>query len=145
MATALSPAARAETNLAIDSKLPPSESVALGIPKGQIEAAIAKLDAAQANVAAIEALKEGDNVAYIYGRAANKRILSGTVAATKKNEKGAVQLKVEHGTGFDAEFHLIDSTALLFTAEEIEAAQTDIDATVAAAKAAAEDKQQAST
>lgn len=36
--------ARAETNLAIDSKLPPSESVALGIPKGQVEAAIGKLD-----------------------------------------------------------------------------------------------------
>jgi len=102
----------------------------------KIDAAIAKLDAQQANVDAIEALKSGDNVAYVYGRAANKRILSGTVAATKKNEKGAVQLKVEHGTGFDAEFHLIDSSALLFTAEEIEAAQTDIDATVATAKAA---------
>ncbi len=38
------PAARAETALAIDPKLPPSETVALGIPKGQVEAAIAKLD-----------------------------------------------------------------------------------------------------
>ncbi len=37
-------AARAEMNLAIDSKLPPSESVALGIPKGQVETAIGKLD-----------------------------------------------------------------------------------------------------
>jgi hypothetical protein len=109
----------------------------------KIDAAIAKLDAQQANVDAIEALKSGDNVAYVYGRAANKRILSGTVAATKKNDKGAVQLKVEHGTGFDAEFHLIDSSALLFTAEEIEAAQTDIDATVAAAKAAEAAKQAA--
>jgi hypothetical protein len=109
----------------------------------KIDAAIAKLDAQQANFDAIEALKSGDNVAYVYGRAANKRILSGTVAATKKNEKGAVQLKVEHGTGFDAEFHLIDSSALLFTAEEIEAAQADIDATVAAAKAAEAAKQAA--
>ncbi|MDQ0506514.1 serine hydrolase [Xanthobacter agilis] len=38
------PARGAETGLAIDPKLPPSESVALGIPKGQLDAAIAKLD-----------------------------------------------------------------------------------------------------
>ncbi|MFG1419556.1 serine hydrolase [Xanthobacter sp. V0B-10] len=38
------PTASAETALAIDPKLPPTETVALGIPKGQVEAAIAKLD-----------------------------------------------------------------------------------------------------
>lgn len=37
-------AAQAQTTLAIDPKLPPSQSVALGIPKGQIDAAVAKLD-----------------------------------------------------------------------------------------------------
>lgn len=34
----------AEGALAIDPKLPPSDSVALGIPKGQVDAALAKLD-----------------------------------------------------------------------------------------------------
>lgn len=38
------PRAGAETALAIDPKLPPAETVALAIPKGQVDAAIAKLD-----------------------------------------------------------------------------------------------------
>jgi len=100
----------------------------------KIDEKIAALENAAANAAAIEALKAGDAVAYVYGRALNKRVLSGTVAATKKNEKGIVQLKVEHGEGFDAEFHLIDATALLFSSEEIEKAQADIDAAKAAAE-----------
>lgn len=105
----------------------------------KIAAAIAKLDATQANADAIEALVPGATVAYVYGRALNKRVLSGMVAATKKNEKGVVQLKVSHGEGFDAEFHLIDSAALLFTLADIEAAQFDIElAKEEAAKAAAE-------
>lgn len=100
----------------------------------KIDEKIAALENAAANEAAIEALKAGDAVAYVYGRALNKRVLSGTVSATKKNDKGIVQLKVEHGEGFDAEFHLIDATALLFNSEEIEKAQADIDAAKAAAE-----------
>lgn len=88
---------------------------------------IAALEATVANEAAIEALSAGDEVVYVYGRALNKRVLSGTVSATKKNDKGVVQLKVEHGEGFDAEFHLIDATALLFGSEEIEKAQAEIE------------------
>lgn len=104
----------------------------------KINEKIAALEAGAANVAAIEALTAGDAVAYVYGRALNKRVLNGTVAATKKNEKGLVQLKVSHGEGFDAEFHLIDSSALLFSAAEVAAAQASIDAAIAeAAKAAA--------
>jgi hypothetical protein len=102
-----------------------------------IDAKIAKLEATEANAATIKALKPGDEVAYVYGRALNKRVLNGTVLATKENEKAATQLKVEYGSGFDAEYHLIDATALLFTTADIEKAQADIDATVAAAKAAA--------
>jgi len=101
----------------------------------KIDEKIAALEASIANEAAIEALKAGDAVAYVYGRALNKRVLSGTVAATKKNDKGIVQLKVEHGEGFDAEFHLIDSSALLFSSEEIEKAQAEIDAAKEAAAA----------
>lgn len=104
----------------------------------KIDEKIAALENAAANEAAIEALKAGDAVAYVYGRALNKRVLSGTVSATKKNEKGIVQLKVEHGEGFDAEFHLIDATALLFNSEEIEKAQADIDAAKAAAEKGSE-------
>lgn len=108
-----------------------------------LDAKIAKLEATEANAAAIKALKAGDNVAYVYGRALNKRVLSGTVLATKENEKGATQLKVEYGSGFDAEYHLIDATALLFTTDDIEKAQSDIDeakrvAAEEAAKKAAE-------
>ncbi|UVB02992.1 hypothetical protein IVIADoCa2_15 [Xanthomonas phage vB_Xar_IVIA-DoCa2] len=104
----------------------------------KIDEKIAALENAAANEAAIEALKAGDAVAYVYGRALNKRVLSGTVSATKKNDKGIVQLKVEHGEGFDAEFHLIDATALLFSSEEIEKAQADIDAAKAAAEKGSE-------
>lgn len=104
----------------------------------KIDEKIAALENAAANEAAIEALKAGDAVAYVYGRALNKRVLSGTVSATKKNDKGIVQLKVEHGEGFDAEFHLIDATALLFNSEEIEKAQADIDAAKAAAEKGSE-------
>lgn len=112
----------------------------------KLQAQLAKLDAAQTNAAAIEALAAGDEVAYVYGRALNKRVLNGRIAATKKNDKGVVQLKVEHGEGFDAEFHLIDATALLFTSEEVEAAQFEIElAKEEAAKAAAEAAANAAT
>lgn len=100
----------------------------------RLDERISVLEASIANEAAIEALKAGDNVAYVYGRALNKRVLSGTVAATKKNDKGIVQLKVEHGEGFDAEFHLIDSSALLFTNEQVEQAQAAIEASKQAAE-----------
>lgn len=104
----------------------------------KIDEKIAALEALEANTAAIEALAAGDNVAYVYGRALNKRVLSGTVAAAKKNDKGVTQLKVSHGEGFDAEFHLIDSSALLFTAAAIEAAQFDIELAKEEAEKAAE-------
>lgn len=105
----------------------------------KIDERIAALEALEANTATIEALVAGNGVAYVYGRAANKRVLSGTVAATKKNDKGVVQLKVSHGEGFDAEFHLIDSSALLFTMADVETAQFEIElAKEEAEKAAAE-------
>ena len=93
----------------------------------KLKAQLDKLDAAQNNAAAIEALAPGDEVAYVYGRALNKRVLNGRVVAAKKSDKGVVQLKIEHGEGFDAEFHLIDATALLFTSAEVEAALFDIE------------------
>lgn len=108
------------------------------------QAQILLLEQEATNEAAIEALKQGDSVAYVYGRALNKRVLSGTVLIAGKTDKGAVQLKVQFGDGFDAEFHLIDGTSLLFTAEQVEAAQSEIDkakadaAAEAAAKAAGE-------
>ena len=112
----------------------------------KLKAKLAKLDAAQTNASAIEALAAGDEVAYVYGRALNKRVLNGRIAATKKNDKGVVQLKVEYGEGFDAEFHLIDETALLFTSEEVAAAQFEIElakeeAAKAAGKATSEEAQ----
>jgi hypothetical protein len=90
-------------------------------------ASLAKLDAGQANAAAIEALTAGDSVAYVFGRGDKRRVLNGIVRATNKNDKGVLQLKVETGEGFDAEFNLIDSAALLLSAEEVEAAQQEIE------------------
>lgn len=97
---------------------------------------LAKLDAVEANAAAIDALSPGDSVSYVFGRAANRRVLTGVVRATNKNDKGVLQLKVETGEGFDAEFNLIDSSALLMSSDEVIAAQAAIDK--AAADAAAE-------
>ena len=99
----------------------------------KIDAKIAALENAAANEAAIEALKAGDAVAYVYGRAANKRVLSGIIRATNTNDKGVRQFKVEYGIGFDAEFHLIDQNALLMSQEEVDAAQSEIDAAAEAA------------
>lgn len=104
---------------------------------------LVKLDSIEANAAQLEALKAGDAVSYVFGRAANRRVLSGIVRATNKNDKGVLQLKVETGEGFDAEFNLIDSSALLMTADEVLAAQEAIDkaaqeAADSASKAAAE-------
>ncbi|AMW36078.1 hypothetical protein HOR13_gp42 [Xanthomonas phage XAJ24] len=109
--------------------------------QAKVDAIDAKIEAllrTAANDAAIEALAPGSSVAYVYGRALNKRVLSGVVRATNKTDKGVVQLKVETGEGFDAEFNLIDATALLFSADEIEAAQAEIDKAKADAEAAAE-------
>lgn len=99
----------------------------------KIDAKINALLKSEQNAAEIAALASGDNVAYVYGRAANKRVLSGVVRATNTNDKGVRQFKVEFGTGFDAEFHLIDQNSLLMSAEEIDAAQAEIDAAAAAA------------
>ncbi|QEG09618.1 hypothetical protein [Xanthomonas phage NED111] len=95
---------------------------------------LAKLDAVEANSAAIEALKAGDAVSYLFGRALNKRVLSGVIVATGKNDKGVLQLKVQTGEGLDAELNLIDSSALLMSAEEVLKAQEEIDAAVAEAQ-----------
>lgn len=100
-------------------------------------AALTSLDQEAENSKAIADLKAGDNVAYAYGRAASRRILNGVVRATATNEKGVTQVKVEYGTGLDAEFHLIDASALLFSPEQVDAAQKQIDEAVAEAKAKA--------
>ncbi|UGL61191.1 hypothetical protein [Xanthomonas phage MUD8-T1] len=103
---------------------------------------LAKLDAVEANSAAIEALSAGDAVSYVFGRALNKRVLSGVVVATGKNDKGVLQLKVQTGEGLDAELNLIDSSALLMSAEEVLKAQEEIDKAIAEAQAAAAAKAQ---
>lgn len=92
----------------------------------------------QANAAQIEALAAGQQVAYVYGRALNKRVLSGTVRYVGKNDKGALLLKVETGEGFDIETHLIDAASLLLSNEDIQKANAELEAarTEAAAKAA---------
>lgn len=97
---------------------------------------LVKLDSVEANSAAIEALTAGSVVAFVFGRALNRRVLNGTVRATNKNDKGVLQLKVETGEGMDSEFNLIDSSALLMTAEDVEAAQAEIDKAKADAEAA---------
>lgn len=103
---------------------------------------LAKLDAVEANSAAIEALTAGDAISYVFGRALNKRVLSGVIIATGKNDKGVLQLKVQTGEGLDAELNLIDSSALLLTADEVVAAQAEIDKAIADAQAAAAAKAQ---
>ncbi len=88
------------------------------------------------NEEAIANLSEGDTVSYAFGRAATRRIRSGVIRATTTNEKGVVQLKVETGEGFDSEFNIIDSSAVLLTPEQIEAEQARIDEARAKAEAA---------
>ena len=100
----------------------------------KIDQKIEALEKAEQNAAAIAALSDGDSIAYVYGRAANKRVLGGVIRATNTNDKGVRQFKVEYGTGFDAEFHLIDQNALLMSDEEVQAALDEI---AAAAEAAA--------
>lgn len=90
------------------------------------------------NEKAVADLKTGDNVAYVYGRGEKRRVLSGEVRAKATNEKGVTQLKVEYGTGLDAEFHLIDAAALLFTNDQIEATQKSIEESIAALREANE-------
>lgn len=102
----------------------------------KIDQKIEALEKAEQNAAAIAALTAGDNVAYVYGRAANKRVLEGVIRATNTSDKGVRQFKVEYGTGFDAEFHLIDQNALLMSVEEVQAAQDEIGAAADAAIAA---------
>lgn len=99
----------------------------------KIDQKIEALEKAEQNAAAVAALSEGDNIAYVYGRAANKRVLGGVIRATNTNDKGVRQFKVEYGIGFDAEFHLIDQNALLMSQEEVDAAQSEIDAAAEAA------------
>lgn len=104
----------------------------------KIDQKIEALEKAEQNAAAIATLSEGDNIAYVYGRAANKRVLGGVIRATNTNDKGVRQFKVEFGHGFDAEFHLIDQNALLMSQEEVDAAQSEIDAAAEAAANAPE-------
>lgn len=95
------------------------------------------LEQEAANEQAISELAEGSKVAYLYGRALNKRVLQGTVRYVGTNDKNVTQLKVETGEGLDAEFNLIDASALLLTVEQVEAAQAEIDKAKADAEAAA--------
>ena len=104
----------------------------------KIDQKLDALEKAEQNAAAIAALSGGDSIAYVYGRAANKRVLSGIIRATNTNDKGVRQFKVEYGTGFDAEFHLIDQNSLLMSDEEVEAAQAEIDAAAEAAASTTE-------
>lgn len=107
---------------------------------------LANFENEAANEERIAALAEGDAISYGYGRAATRKIRSGIIRAVAKNDKGLVQLKVETGEGFESEFNIIDSGAVLFTTEQLEAEQARIDAAVkeaaeaaaAAAKKAAE-------
>ena len=93
-----------------------------------------------ANEEAIKAIAPGSAVTYIFGRAANKRIMNGTVRVVGENDKGVVQMKVETGEGFDAEFHLIDASALLLSEEQVSAAEAEIEAAKAEAEAKAAEK-----
>lgn len=113
--------------------------------QAKVDAIDAKIEAllrTAANEAAIESLSAGDAVSFVFGRAANKRILTGVIRATNKTDKGLLQFKVETGEGFDTEFSIIDSSALLFSTEEIEAAQAAINEAKAEAEAAAAAKAQ---
>lgn len=113
---------------------------ALDAKRQKLEQQIAKLERESADAAKIEQLAPGTEVTYVYGRAANKRIKNGVVRIVGKTEKGVVQLKVETGEGFDAEFHLIDSSALILNDEDFALAQAEIDKAVAEAQAAAAEK-----
>ena len=110
----------------------------------KIEEKIESIEREIANADAIKAIAPGTSVTYVFGRAANKRVLSGTVRVLGENDKNVVQLKVESGEGFDAEFHLIDASALLLDQSQIDAAYADIEAAKAEAESKAAEKAAAS-
>lgn len=94
-----------------------------------------------ANEEAIANIEAGSEVAYVYGRAPQRRVLSGVVRAAGKNAAGLLQLKVEFGSGLDAEFHLIDAGSLLLNADQIDAAKVASEQANAEALAAKAEKE----
>ena len=93
----------------------------------RIEEATAAVDAARAKLAQlinerdnrsrIESIDKGSVVTFEYGRGEKRRTLTGTVTATKDDDKQGRLLAVTVGEGFDAELLQIRAADVQFNAE----------------------------
>lgn len=86
--------------------------------------------------AAVREIKEGDAVSFVFGRAANKAILSGNVHAIESDKSG-LQFTILSGTGKASKLSTVGADAILLTGEDIARVEAEI-AEAVAAKAAAE-------
>lgn len=78
-----------------------------------LQAKLAKLEADKAAEEQLEALAVGDAVSFVYGRADNRRIESGSVIAAGRNDKGVFQFNVLTGEGLTSETKLIGAAAIV--------------------------------
>lgn len=84
--------------------------------------------------AAVRDIKVGDAVTFVVGRAATKRIESGSVIFVGDGKTG-LQFNVMTGEGLTSKTQLVGADALLLTVDQVEEVQAEIDAAVAAAAA----------
>lgn len=85
----------------------------------------------------VRGISQGDAVTFVYGRAVNKRIVSGNVLAAAEGKTG-LQFNVLVGEGIESTTVLVGADALLLDADDIAAAETQVAADVAEAKAKAD-------
>lgn len=78
-----------------------------------LQAKLAKLEADKAAEEQLESLAVGDAVSFVYGRADNRRIESGSIIAAGRNDKGVFQFNVLTGEGLTSETKLIGAAAIV--------------------------------
>lgn len=116
--------------------------------EAKARAAIQKFEDASASYeaqAAVRGVKQGDAVSLVFGRAANKQVLSGNVLSVE-NAKTGLLFTVLTGTGAASKVVNVGADALLLSPEAVSAAEESIlvakleaEQDAAAAKAAAEE------
>jgi uncharacterized small protein (DUF1192 family) len=81
-----------------------------------IAALQAKLDKLEAEAAAeqqLESLGQGSVVSFVYGRGEKRRVETGTIIASGKNEKGNFQFNVLVGEGLNSTLRLVGAAAIV--------------------------------
>jgi hypothetical protein len=102
-------------------------TTALALAVTAIEAAVSRRDEIQAeldNAKAAADIRVGYVVTFSTGRAETRVLRFGTVKAIKDGGDAGLDLKVEVGTGFDAEYHTIGADTVFSAGPEDQ--QTDV-------------------